>query len=130
MLEAGDVLRYSASGGHEERPRVLRVGMRAVGASRYRNSALGTRGNIDVVSLYAGQHNQLELGEFFNQLPGKGRALLNEHNHFGVTQTNGQLTDALDVVGVDLGFVICDLFGATELADGVLEVIEDHNVHR
>jgi len=29
-----------------------------------------------------------------------------------------------------LGFVICDLFGAMELADGVLEVIEDHNVHR
>ncbi len=130
MLEASDVLRYSASGGHEERPRVLRGGMRAVCASRYRNSALGTRGNVDVVSLRAGQHNQLELGEFFNQLPGKGRAFFNEHNHFGVTQTNGQLTDALDVVGVDLGFVICDLFGATELADGVLEVIEDHNVHR
>jgi hypothetical protein len=80
--------------------------------------------------LRAGQHNQLELGEFFNQLPGKGRAFLNEHNHFGITQTNGQLTDALDVVGVDLGLVACDLFSAMELADGVLKVIEDHNVHR
>ncbi len=56
-------------------------------------------------------------------------ALADQHDHVGVAQAHRELSDALDGVGVDLGGVGLELGRAVQLANGVLVIVEDHDVH-
>ena len=52
---------------------------------------------------FAGLCNQLELGQFFNQLARQMRAFSVEHDHVSIFEANRQLANASDRIGVNLG---------------------------
>src|SRR3989344_3933831 len=60
---------------------------------------------------------------------GEPGALPHEHDDVSVFEADGQLAQPLDGVGVDLGGVRVEPGCAVELADCVLVVVENHNVH-
>jgi hypothetical protein len=73
--------------------------------------------------------NQLEFGQFFDDLPAQLGPLPDEDDDIGVFEPDGQLAYAFDGVGVDLGGVGLQFGSAVEFSHCVLIVVEDHNIH-
>src|SRR3989344_5335272 len=122
MLEVGDVLRQSAHCGHDKCPRQLCGGHGLAYAFCHCNPTFRTGSYINVTADLAGLRDELETGKFLHQLTGDLGALPHEHDDVSVFEADGQLAQPLDGVGVEPG---C----AVELADCVLVVVENHNVH-
>src|SRR5690606_23620195 len=64
-----------------------------------------------------------------HQLAGDMGALAHQHDDVRIPETHGELAQSLDRVGVDLGGVRIKPRRAVELADRILVIVEDHNVH-
>src|SRR3989344_1864554 len=129
MLEVGDVLRQSAHCGHDKCPRQLCGGHGLAYAFCHCNPTFRTGSYINVTADLAGLRDELETGKFLHQLTGDLGALPHEHDDVSVFEADGQLAQPLDGVGVDLGGVRVEPGCAVELADCVLVVVENHNVH-
>jgi len=123
-------LRNPPGTGHDESPCQLRYGMRGTCTAYHQNTAFCARGNVDVVLTRTCLNYKAEFGQFVDEWAGNAGSLVGEDNHFGISQTNGQLAHAFDVVGVDLGRVGVEQCGAGQLADGVLEIIKNYYIHR
>jgi len=89
---------------------------------------VGTCLHVQVGAGLADLGDQLEFGQFLNQLARQRGALPNQHNHIRIAQTHGQLTHAFDCVGVDLGVEPVQAGSALEFADRVLVVVQDDDV--
>ena len=74
-------------------------------------------------------HNQLEFGQFFQQLTGNAGTVVDEHQHVGIAQSNRKLPNAFDGVSVNLGLKRVQLAGTGQLTHGVLIVIEYDDLH-
>ena len=73
--------------------------------------------------------NQLEPGQFIEQLARDLGALANQDDDIRVAQSNRELTHALDGVGIDLCVEGIKQLGAIELANRVLVIVQDNDVH-
>jgi hypothetical protein len=72
--------------------------------------------------------NQLEPGQFIEQLARDLGALANQDDDIRVAQSD-ELTHALDGVGIDLCVEGIEQLGAIELANRVLVIVQDNDVH-
>ena len=77
----------------------------------------------------SGLHDQFEFGQLLNQLARHVGPVSVEHDHVGIFESHRQLAQALDGVGVNLGLVGLQSGRAFELANRVLVIIKNHNIH-
>mgnify|MGYP001559297785 CR=1 FL=1 len=129
VLEAGHVLRDAAHRGHDQRPGQFGRGHGRTGAFAHGDAPFGAGLYVDVGADATGLRDQFQAREFLHQLPWDWRAFPDEHQHVRIAQPHRQLPHAFDGVGEDLGRVGFQFLGAAQLADGVLIVIKDHDVH-
>jgi len=103
--------------------------MAAITRAQVSSAVAGAGFEVDVAAVRAGLADQPQLGQLFEQGAREVGALPDQHQGFGITQPHGQLAGALDGVGEDLGLQAVELAGALQLADGVLIVVQDDDVH-
>ena len=58
-----------------------------------------------------------------------GGALSDQDQYLGILGPNGRRAYAFDRVGKDLGRIGVEFGGAIEYANGVLVIVQDHDVH-
>ncbi len=129
VLEVGDVLRQAPHGRHDQRPGQFGRGDGRAHALGHRDAALGAGRHVHVRTHLAGLRDELQARELLHELARDLGALADQHDDVGIPQPHRKLAEALDGVGVDLGGVGVETRSAMELADGVLVVVEDDNVH-
>ena len=130
VLEVGDVLRQAPHRAHQQRPCQLGRGSRRAGAVDHRHATFGAGVDVDVRAGAAGLGDELQLRQLVQQVLVDPRALANQDQGFGVRQAHAELPGALDGIVEDLDLVPGEQREAIELANGVLVVVEDRDLHR
>jgi len=129
VLQVAHVLGQPARRRHDERPRQFGRRDRRTHALGHGDAALGAGRDIKVRADAPGLRNHLQPWQLFDQRARDLRAFADQHDHFGIAQPYRQLAQTLDRVGVDLGRIGLELGRARQLANGVLIVVEDHDIH-
>ena len=78
----------------------------------------------------AGLRDQLQLRQLVDQVPGDPGAFADQHQGLRIREAHAELSGALDGVVEHLDVVLGEQREAVELADGVLIVVEDRNLHQ
>jgi len=90
---------------------------------------LGAGRQVDVVADPPGLRDQLQARQLLDQLAADRRAVTDQHQDVGVAQPHRELSHSLDGVGEHLDGIGLQFAGALQLADGVLVVVQNHDVH-
>jgi len=129
MLEVANVLRQSARRGHDQRPGQFGRGNGGTHALCNSDAAFCAGRQVNVLANTASLRNQFQFGQLLNQGAIEDRAFTDQHDDVSILETYRQLGQALDGVGVDLGWIGLQFGCAVELAHRILVVIKNHNVH-
>ncbi|MCY1223560.1 hypothetical protein D9M72_356900 [compost metagenome] len=88
VLQAGDILGDAALGGHDQRPGQLGRRNRRTHAFEHGHASVGAGVQVDMAAGAgadpAGLADDLEFGQFFQQLPGDASAFADQHHGFDV----------------------------------------------
>ena len=129
MLEVGNVVRNTPCRGHDQSPCQFSWRDWRAHAFSHHYAALGTCTHIDMCTHTASLGNHLEFGQFFNQLPIQVCSLTYEHDYISVFESDGELTNALDRIGVNLCRVSVQFRSTRQFAHCILVVVKDHDIH-